>query len=427
MMQLTLKQKISLSILLAGIVFGGIWYFFFRQTSPAGISDDTGNSIPAMAENNDDIRIRHLTLIEKTLKEAILRNLPLPLPENALQVNFEELSIVYQGKAGRDFFDTLGLNDLVDPANGARYDYALSADKKTYQIVTYLDDVQRSNALLEKAVFYSIWNSTDLFIRDFAGNIIRREKMDSATVDIAMSPTRKKIGLEPLKSCQEIFILKWALTKPKSGVYTIDINGQDTKVFCDMQTDGGGWTLFYANNGYEDSPIQKSYVEMRDTMETEPLVDLSNYDDQYLAGLIDFKSFTKYDASEILIRNRTGDVKKWVKFVFSTPRALEWALGSLVLWKTDYGCVNLPRRDVWSISNESWKLLYENLRQIMNHTWVSWGVSHDEHPCNSLEKWVNPHIGFYSSSNNLSEWRTRSNDGIGGEWWKEGEYRYFIR
>jgi len=156
MMQLTLKQKIFFSLLLIGVIFGGIWYFFFRQTSPTEISNDTDNSTLAMAENNDDIRIRHLTLIEKALKEAILRNSPLPLPENALQVNFEELSIVYQGKAGRDFFDTLGLNDLVDPANGSRYDYALSADKKSYQVVTYLDDVQRSNALLEKAVFYSI-------------------------------------------------------------------------------------------------------------------------------------------------------------------------------------------------------------------------------------------------------------------------------
>lgn len=111
----------------------------------------------------------------------------------------------------------------------------------------------------------------------------------------------------------------------------IDIDGRDAKVFCDMQTDGGGWTLFYANNGYEDAPIAKSYVEMRDTMKTNPILDLSQYDNQYLAGLLDYSHFTQKGASEILVRNRTGDVKKWVKFTFSASRTLEWALGPLVL------------------------------------------------------------------------------------------------
>ncbi len=350
-MQLSSKQKISIIsgiiVLLVGI---GVWYFF---SSDEDDIIETTEIAPVVPESADDIRIRHINLIGQSLKQALVRGSEIPLPEEAVQVDFDETTLVYQGKAGRDLFDFLGLNDLIDPATNIRYDFALSADKKRYQIVAYLDDVQRSNIHLEKAVFYSTGSESDLFVRDFAGSIINRNRAGAAIINMASSEIRKKIGLPTLKNCKDIYAFKSTITGPKSGTYMIDIDGRDTKVFCDMQTDGGGWTLFYANNGYEDSPIAKSYVEMRDTMKTDPILDLSQYDNKYLAGLLDYSHFTQNGASDILIRNRTGDVKKWVKLVFSSSRGLDWALGPLVLGITDYGCVNLPRRDTWSILNES--------------------------------------------------------------------------
>jgi hypothetical protein len=35
----------------------------------------------------------------------------------------------------------------------------------------------------------------------------------------------------------------------------------------------------------------------------------------------------------MLIKNRTGDPTKWVKFSFSAPNLLNWALGDKVLGK----------------------------------------------------------------------------------------------
>lgn len=328
-MQLSSKQKISIIsgiiVLLVGI---GVWHFF---SSDEDDIIETTEIAPVVPESADDIRIRHINLIGQSLKQALVRGSEIPLPEEAVQVDFDETTLVYQGKAGRDLFDFLGLNDLTDPATNTRYDFALSADKKRYQIVAYLDDVQRSNTHLEKAVFYSTGSESDLFVRDFAGSIINRSRAGAAIINMASSEIRRKIDLPTLKSCKDIYAFKSTITTPKSSTYIIDIDGRDTKVFCDMQTDGGGWTLFYANNGYEDSPIAKSYVDMRDTMKTDPILDLSNYDNKYLAGLLDYTHFTGQGASQVLIRNRSGDIKKWAKFTFSTSRALEWALGPLVL------------------------------------------------------------------------------------------------
>lgn len=153
-MQLSSKQKIILSSVIALVVLciGG-WYFFSSDQSEP---DDIPEVAPVVPESADDIRIRNINLINQSLKQALARGSEIPLPEDALRVNFEETVLVYQGKVGQELFDALGLNDLVDPVTSQRYDIALSRDKRVYQVITYLDDVQRSNMHLEKTVFYSV-------------------------------------------------------------------------------------------------------------------------------------------------------------------------------------------------------------------------------------------------------------------------------
>lgn len=142
-MVLTKKQIILISSSLTLFLIVGVWLFFFR--TPGTESAVSVIEKPAKQESADDIRIRHMNLIKKSLDTALAQGRKIPLPANAVEIHFGSTPLVYQGETSEFFYDAIGLNPLLDPVTQKPYAYALSHDATKYQFFAQLDDVQRGN------------------------------------------------------------------------------------------------------------------------------------------------------------------------------------------------------------------------------------------------------------------------------------------
>ncbi|MBP7773625.1 hypothetical protein KA071_00885 [Candidatus Gracilibacteria bacterium] len=385
--------------------------------------------VSSLKSTDADIsRIAHLSLTKERIDDAMRRGINIPLPTNALELSYGDIKMGYQGRAGKDLFLALGIEFLKDPETGEMYHYFIRPDTKEYELIALLNDSQYANYKVGEKAAYSLGSSRGhMLVMNSGknkGELVSSILKNAQKVDLGNEAKREQIGWKAQKSCKEILEKQ---PDASSGKYVIEIGGKLLTVYCDMKTAGGGWTLFYANNGHPGSEIKMSYREMRDEMESAPAPQLHEYDNPNLAGLVNYNHFIDMGAAEIMIRNRTGDPTKWVKFLFSTSSTLSWALGDRVLGKTNKGCTDIPGGGTWSIINQDGKIRYDNLTSIMTNKGTSWGVSHENHWCNDFIGNANPHIGFYSASDNQDGGRTRGTDGVGGAWGGENEYRYFIR
>jgi hypothetical protein len=378
--------------------------------------------------DSDITRIAHLSLINERIDDNLRRGINIPLPTNALEMSYGDIKMWYQWRAGKELYLALWMEFLKDPETAEMYHYFIRPETKEYEILALLNDNLYSNFLVGEKPAYSLGSSKwHMLVMNSGKNkweLVSSVLKNAQKVNLWDQLKREQIWWKAEKSCLEI------LTKqPNSSSwrYVIEVNNALLTVYCDMKTNWGWWTLFYANNWHPSSETKMSYRSMRDAVKIWPSTQISEYDNPNLSWLVDYTHFTDHWSKEILIRNRTGDPTKWIQFSFSTPGALSWALWERVLGKSSKGCSKIPGWATLNIINQDSKIKYENLTAIMNHKGTSWWVSHENYWCNDYIGNANPHLAFYHADDNQDTWRVRWTDGVWGAWGGENEYRYFIR
>lgn len=311
----------------------------------------TVSYISHLSETRDVNRMEQIISIKKWF-DVYKQQAKLPNPDDSIEIKINGILVWYQWYAWKSVLSNInfleGWRDLKDKQY---FSYYLTKDKSKYQLLTFLEERQNSDVWfiskayaleinysqrIPKVIGHGLW----MYV-DFENTPVQEiDSLKSAwfldiwvTNDMYKSYISDSIIIEwtgatlvasiPNKSCKRIKQMWWDTW---NGLYTINPNwNEEIEAYCDMETEGGWWTLVHKTTDNSDNVLVGSLT----TNAWSPRWDKDN---EYRMSIDNWKSLS---TDAIMAKNIRVDGKIWNDIIYSTIASISSSTWVVLLWQAD--------------------------------------------------------------------------------------------
>jgi len=194
----------------------------------------------------------------------------LPMPDDKVEIRQWSKVIWYQGYAWENIRSKIEYSaEWIDPKDGQLFTYTVNKERKSFALMTFLEEENgleglvfsdKAHASYENRIPFVEWRKIGVIIDDVNSPI--QENTDILSqwyidiIDVGSNEFQAYLSNSEIYTwsggwlrsistkydCKRLKDMKWSLP---SGLYGIDPDwdGITIQVYCDMDTDWGGWTI----------------------------------------------------------------------------------------------------------------------------------------------------------------------------------------